>query len=50
MYHAKNKGKNNFQFYSIDLEASNVSKFPLFDKIMSSVTQSEIFKNVKNKF
>ncbi|OIJ18941.1 hypothetical protein BKP45_14525 [Anaerobacillus alkalidiazotrophicus] len=50
MYHAKNKGKNSFQFYSIDLEASNVSKFPLFDKIMSSVTQSEIFQNVKNKF
>lgn len=50
MYYAKNNGKNNYQFYEEKLEEASQGKFDLFEKLMNSVTQSDLFQSVKSKF
>ncbi|WP_084031560.1 sensor domain-containing diguanylate cyclase [Anaerobacillus arseniciselenatis] len=52
MYFAKNNGKNSFKIYSPDLELEDgkVGKFPMFDKIMNTVSQLDLIQSVKNKF
>ncbi len=52
MYFAKNNGKNSFKFYSpdLELEEGKVGKFPMFDKIMNTVSQLDLIQSVKNKF
>lgn len=37
MYHAKNRGKGQYCFYSEDLDKAEQKRFPMFEKIMESV-------------
>ncbi|MCL7746036.1 sensor domain-containing diguanylate cyclase [Halalkalibacter alkaliphilus] len=39
MYHAKRKGKNNYQFYTEDLSDVQSRKFDIFEKIFKSVSK-----------
>ena len=52
MYYAKNNGKNSYKFYSpdLELEEGKVGKFPMFEKIMNTVSQMDFIQTVKNKF
>jgi diguanylate cyclase (GGDEF)-like protein len=41
MYHAKSKGKNNFQFYSSDLQANSIRRFTLETSLRRALERGE---------
>lgn len=50
MYHAKDKGKNCYQFYDSNLENGQERTLKIFEKIMETVNNNDFIQAIKNKW
>jgi diguanylate cyclase (GGDEF)-like protein/PAS domain S-box-containing protein len=50
MYHAKKQGRNNFQFYSLDMNAEAAERLALETALRQAVTQQEFFLHYQPQF